>query len=236
MRCLDWSMQNYDKVHWLPHPSAAVFPHQNDVKVQNCKRLSDAQYSNSKCQTRWQFSELWPKSAALDQRLSDSVPRLRLWRDTVHPIPSTLHQLRTKGRVSTGPLGRIKARVLSITSPCHLNLHKIETLKCQQLEEQREYKGIIKNGQERSKRKANHMTLTKALASACFPPLPSQKHPAVLPRQVRFGRSRAKIYWTMKWQQDCTPRIRPGARCQTNDSKSLPHIPTPKAALPSPEL
>lgn len=73
MRCLDWSVQNYDKVHWLPHPSAAVFPHQNDVKVQNCKRrLSDGhQYSNCKCQTRWFSSASYGKSqwAALDQRL-----------------------------------------------------------------------------------------------------------------------------------------------------------------------
>ena len=100
------------------------------------------------------------------------VPRLRLWRDTVHPIPSTLHQLRTRGRVSTGPLGRIKAKVLSITSPCHLNLHKIETVKRQQLE-QRESLRMVK---KEAKGKANHMTLTKALTSACFPPLPSQKH------------------------------------------------------------
>ncbi len=95
----------------------------------------------------------------------------------------------------------------------------------------RRTKRIIKNSQQRSKRKANHMTLTKALASACFPPLPSQKHLVVLLRQARFGRSRAKIYCSVKWQQDCTALyITKHDAKQTTQIHSNPTYSNPKSS------
>lgn len=174
MRCLDWSVQNYDKVHWLPHPSAAVFPHQNDVKVQNCKRrLSDEhQYSNCKCQTRLFSSASYGKSqwAALDQRLLRASSETLARYCASDSINSSSTQDQRKGlHWATWP-DQSKGTQHHITlSPQFAQDWDSETSTIRT-------KRIIKNGQERSKRKANHMTLTQALASACFPPLPSQKH------------------------------------------------------------
>lgn len=173
-RCLDWSVQNYDKVHWLPRPSAAVFPHQKDVKVQNCKRrLSDEhQYSNCKCQTRWFSSARYGKSqwAALDQRLRRASSETLARYCASDSINSSSTQDQRKGlHWATWP-DQSKGTQHHITlSPQFAQDWDSETSTIRT-------KRIIKNGQERSKRKANHMTLTKALTSACFPPLPSQKH------------------------------------------------------------